>query len=743
MRAQTAPPSQPQVKAADGEEEVIQLSEFTVTSAEDGGYMPAESSSGSRVAVKIKDLPYAVNVITAEFLKDFNIFDLTEEGALPSSVSGLDQGGNFSVRGFGGNVTLRNGFARVGNFDRTSADRIEFIKGPAAAIYGQTAPGGIINIISKQPKFRRAQSVSASYGSYDNTRVDIESTGAIPLNGNYKKLAYITNASYFHRNYEGQELSTLTRSFYLAGLYRFSDTTSLMLNFDYSFTRNNNVQLPFQIDPNEPTTSTRRYTGVATEIDDLYYSNSSNWNRRTIYTFEGVFEHRINEIFSARFGASAYHTPRHSYTSGALSNYNPVTRTLTRTRRPNYNFLEGDGQSAAFDLVASYKWGATRNKTLFTIDYYKNEGDRPTFNAVSTTFGPANVSVDQATNIPFVPFSTERLGTDYVVNTDSKDYASTLGNFLRHQIWAFDDRFVAVAGVRHDDVTLYKKDYRLTYPAGDARAGQPREAKIEGITNTSTVLGFNYTVVPGVIFYGSRSESFVPGQPNALNLAVNPVVTVPNQTGLGYETGFKFDAFESRLSATVAFYEITLENVQVSEPDPTNPGLTIITFDGGQRSKGFEIDANWRVTDKLNWLATYSYTHSRATDRGVDIDVMSRQFVRIPYHQAGSTLTYKITPALRTYVNFRHMGKAFVDTAGGLVNSASDARIERNDGRRVIQSPSYTVVNVGVAYDFKTNERLKHKINFTVKNLFDEEYFQANRYVGDRFGVYGSYTLSY
>jgi outer membrane receptor protein involved in Fe transport len=743
LRAQTAPATPTPPSASD---EVVLLSEFNVTATDDNGYMPAESTSGSRVAIKITDLPYAVNVVTAEFLSDFNIFDLTEEGALPSSVSGLDQGGNFSIRGFGGNVTLRNGFARVGNFDRTSADRIEYIKGPAAAIYGQTAPGGLINIISKQPRFKRAQKISASYGAYETTRVDLESTGAIPLNGNSKKLAYIANASYFHREFEGKELSQLARSFYLAGIYRFTDQTNLMVNFDYSFTRNNNVQLPFQIDPSQPTTSTRRYTGVATEIADLYYSNSSNWNRRIIHTLEAVFEHRINEIFSMRAGASLYNTPRYSYSSGGLSNYNPVTRTLTRTRRPNFSFLEGDGQSAAIDLVASYNWGPTRHKTLLTVDYYKNEGDRPTFNSVSTTFGPGTVSVDAPTNIPYVPFRTDRLGIDYVVDRDSKDYAATVGNFLRHQFWAFDERFIAVAGVRYDDVTLYKKDYRLTYPVGHPRAGQPREAKLDGISNTSTMLGFNYKIVPGVTFYGSRSESFVPGQPNNLDLNVTPVVAVPNQTGLGYETGFKFDAFNNRLSATIAFYEITLENVQVREPDPNNPNISIVTFDGGQKSRGFEIDSNLRMSNKLSLLASYSYTHSRATDRGEDVDVMSRQFLRIPYHQAGATLTYQVTPALRTYVNLRHMGKAFVDATTPALSfkDSNTGLFTTNDGRRLIQSPDYTIFNLGVSYDFKTSsERLKHKINLTAKNLFDKEYFQANRYVGDRFGIYSTYSLSY
>jgi outer membrane receptor protein involved in Fe transport len=89
------------------------------------------------------------------------------------------------------------------------------------------------------------------------------------------------------------------------------------------------------------------------------------------------------------------------------------------------------------------------------------------------------------------------------------------------------------------------------------------------------------------------------------------------------------------------------------------------------------------------------------------------------------------------------MSNAFVDGAGGLTNATTNL-VDSNDGRRVIQSPDYAVFNLGVSYDFKTSsERLKHKINLTAKNLFDKEYFQANRYVGDRFGIYSTYSLSY
>jgi outer membrane receptor protein involved in Fe transport len=234
----------------------------------------------------------------------------------------------------------------------------------------------------------------------------------------------------------------------------------------------------------------------------------------------------------------------------------------------------------------------------------------------------------------------------------------------------------------------------------------------------------------------------VPAQPSALNLATSPVVVVPNQTGLGYETGFKFDAMEHRFSATLALYEITLKNVQVSEVDPRDPTNIITTFDGGQKSRGVELDANWQISDKFTWLGSYSYTHSRPTDRGIDLDVMSRQYLRIPYHQGSTTVTYQVFEPLRVYLSMRYMSQAFVDTAGAFVDSATNLNLT-NNGQRLIHSPSYAIWNIGAAYRFKSAGRLKHSINLTAKNLFDKSYVQTNRYAGDRFGVYASYSVSH
>src|SRR3954463_12537574 len=146
--------------SAPSNDEAMQLSEFVVKVDTDNSYIASESVTGSRVATRIQDLPFSINVITSEFLNDFDLFDLDSNLAYTSSLSGLDTQGNYNLRGFGATFQLRNGFYRLGLIDRVNVDRIEVIKGPNAAIYGQTSPAGMVNVITKRPTPRPYQRLS-------------------------------------------------------------------------------------------------------------------------------------------------------------------------------------------------------------------------------------------------------------------------------------------------------------------------------------------------------------------------------------------------------------------------------------------------------------------------------------------------------------------------------------------------------------------------------------------------------
>src|SRR5687768_6019642 len=139
------PPAAPKAS-----EDVIKLSEFSVSAEPDRGYVASETRTGSRVRTPIIDLPYTVNVLTSEFFEDFAIFELADNLVHVGSFTGLDIGGGFNLRGFSATSQLRDGFYRLGRYGSSNVDRTEIIKGSNAAIYGRTSPGGMINMISKQ-----------------------------------------------------------------------------------------------------------------------------------------------------------------------------------------------------------------------------------------------------------------------------------------------------------------------------------------------------------------------------------------------------------------------------------------------------------------------------------------------------------------------------------------------------------------------------------------------------------------
>src|ERR1700712_2063857 len=94
VRAQTTKPSTDSPAPNSGNEQAITLSEFTVSSGSEQGYIASESVTGTRVATKIKDLPFSVSVVTKEFMRDFDFFDLGKDMVYTASLNGVDSQGN-------------------------------------------------------------------------------------------------------------------------------------------------------------------------------------------------------------------------------------------------------------------------------------------------------------------------------------------------------------------------------------------------------------------------------------------------------------------------------------------------------------------------------------------------------------------------------------------------------------------------------------------------------------------------
>ena len=154
------------------EEEVFELSPFTVEDAQDSGYAATATLAGSRVRSDIKDLGASISITTKDFLTDTGATDgesllmmigNVEVGGVLGNFSGSGDGVNTNgvrnnpqtgqrVRGLSSASTTSDYFQTNLPFDSYNTSRVEVNRGPNSILFGLGSPGGIINNSTNRAK---------------------------------------------------------------------------------------------------------------------------------------------------------------------------------------------------------------------------------------------------------------------------------------------------------------------------------------------------------------------------------------------------------------------------------------------------------------------------------------------------------------------------------------------------------------------------------------------------------------
>lgn len=220
------------------DDQVLVLSPFEVSTDRGGGYIASESTTGTRVATKLRESPMVVDVVTAEFLKDFGAYDLSQQIGWVGNISPSDSDGAFVLRGFS-STPFVDGFRRLGPLDLVDTARIEIIKGPGASIYGQSLPGGVVNYTSKRPKTKKETIINVTVGNEGFFRTDLSATGPV---GNSKKLFYMTNMAAYTRGFEQQWAHQQRKNLSQQFMYKLDADTTFNVKFAVQQNHNNDRQ---------------------------------------------------------------------------------------------------------------------------------------------------------------------------------------------------------------------------------------------------------------------------------------------------------------------------------------------------------------------------------------------------------------------------------------------------------------------------------------------------------------------
>jgi outer membrane receptor protein involved in Fe transport len=773
LSAQTAPANS-NVAATKQNEDVIQLSAFSVKADETRGYAPSETLTGSRVATKIIDLPYTVNVMTSEFLEDFGIFELSDNIVQIGGFTGLDVGGGFNLRGFSSTSQLRDGFYRLGRYGSSNVDRMEIIKGSNAAIYGRTSPGGMLNMISKAPKSRESQRLLLNYGTDGVQRVTLESTGPV-MNTSLGRTNYVLTGSHYQKEFDMEYARNRNQEYYLALGHAFPDGSNLQLSLEYF--------LQMRHAPNSAAVLITDLKGTASNLDDEaigYAKNLARYNAfgpvsqldRGNTGVNAFYDKKFSPVWSMRLGANRYWARRWDFNQntgwGAISinpapaaNGTVAAPTTARGATPNTTRIIEDGGGFQGDLLAHY-W--TNNKkiehrTLVTLDvndYYRwdpslnyagaTNPDLIAWNTVRT------VTLHRNTLTPVGPIAyfPRTFDPSQTVKTrHQKRRTTVLGGLVRHQTSFLNGRLLTFAGARYDDVRFRDRDFiGFATPAGYI-TGAMIDKKVDFLKPNA---GFNFKITPAVRVFASYSESYFVSQNDNAQAHFDP--TFKSEVADGWDYGFKGELLNGRLSYTISGFYATRENVSVTNNVETPLGsgnfLLVTERDGNQLVRGYEIDFTWRITDAVHTGGSWGHVYSIYTDFGSASPLAVGRRVNGISPQNGSVYV-KYAPASGALRNFSaNLGVSYVASTPTEAPNAGDTYATVG-GQRVLQRttyqwrlrvPSFHVWSLGLHYRLPPMAGMDHRVSVNVNNLLDREYLRVNRLIGEKRAIYFTYSIN-
>ncbi|MEH2298990.1 MAG: TonB-dependent siderophore receptor [Nostoc sp.] len=543
--------------------------ELVVTGEQDGYRVP-NASTATKTDTPLRDIPASIQIVPRQVLQDQKAVRLQD--AL-QNVSGVTQAGNYGgtgaaryiIRGFSQDGNFRNGF-RDANFftlsEIANVEQVEVLKGPASVLFGQAEPGGIINLVTKQPLSEPYYAADFTVGSYSFYRPTLDISG--PLNAD-KTLLYRLNVAYQNSG-SFRDFVDTERIFIAPSLtWKIGTNTKLNLDFEYL---NNNTQFDRGIIAigNRPAPiPISRFLGVPGEND----------SKTTAYRAGYRLEHQFSKNWQLRNALSI--------TINKVNDFRAEPDSLIDDRFFNRTFtnakFETDNYSLQTEVIGKFATGSIIHQPLLGIELNRSEGPlifRRGILSPIDIFSPVNNSV----------LSTAPLQTTTKIQTRT----DRLGIYLQDQITLLDNLKLLVGG--RFDFTEQKNDNLLasTSISQSDQAFSPR-------------VGLVYQPIPAISLYASYSSSFVPN----IGTSVNGSTFDPAQ-GTQYEVGVKAD-LSNRLSATLAAYQITKANVLTT--DPNNPDFSTLT--GEQRSRGVELDIAGEILTGWKIIAAYAYTDAQIT----------------------------------------------------------------------------------------------------------------------------------
>ncbi|WP_317173612.1 TonB-dependent receptor [Hymenobacter montanus] len=703
------------------------LQEVTVTGGKSLNQRP---TSVGKLPIAPLDNPQSTLTIERAVLEQQQALRLSDVLANVSGVyvMGTTGGAQEEIASRGFAYTSANTFKNGVRFNNgimpevSSLERMEVLKGSAAILYGNVAAGGVLNLVTKKPRFERGGSVGLRVGSYGFVKPQFDVYGAV---GQSDKVAYRLNGTY--ERGDSYRDGVQGRRTYLnpSVLLRLTPRTELLVEGDYL--RDNRTPdygigaIDYQIQESRSrflnVPDARNATSQTSATATLTSHLNEAWQVRAI----GAFQRYDNELRSAARPTGIISTPG--------STYGNWSRGLQRTETAENYYL------AQLDLTGTFRTGSLGHTLLVGADADQYNSTVVAYtNPRSATRPTTAVSTYDVINIldprKEITQPVERLtGFNSLVRNSLTKGNTRRAGFYAQDLLSLSERVKVLAGLRWSyqetpsDVFNYNTVANVNNKIADTYVETRRYDNA-----FSPRLGLVYRPIKTTSLFASYANSFTPNA--GIDLQGN---TLPPSLIDQYEAGIKNELFNGALSANVTAYRIVNSN-QAQAVLPTDPRFSTAATTSPQElagqvtSKGVEVDVQSRPVDGFSLIAGYSYNYTAYTRSNIYEDGSRLRYN--PAHTANASLFYNFNTRFASNVLLRGLNAGVTayyvgDRLGGRNNRILNPATGRpwvdangnptTDAFKLIAVPNYFLFDASLGYAY---ERLSLRVK--VANLLNE-----------------------
>ncbi|EWS97979.1 TonB-dependent receptor [Pseudoalteromonas sp. SCSIO_11900] len=669
----------------------LPLEKIAVYGQHHKNYITEEAQSATKLGLTIKETPQSISVVSRALMDDFSLDDINAvlESTPGVTVEQIETDRTyFKARGFDitnflidGLGTPQNSGSIQGTLDTAIYDRVEIVRGANGMMTGAGNPSATINMVLKKPTYTTQANASASYGSWNNKRVDIDVS--TPINDEHAVRAVFTKQdkeSYLDR-YETDKTIA-----YLAYEGKLTDDTLLSINYVNQQKDADSPlwgALPLYYTDGSPTDYDE---STSTAADWSYWDNSAEriyvtleQNLSATWVAKARYAHIKNEQNSELF--YVYGTPDKE-TGLGLTGY--ASRYDYKDTQDLFD-LYASGKFELFSLEHDLSFGISQANMDFNdqslYDYSTGNGF-PAMPDLATWDGIA----------PEATLVDKPNGSD-VQNTQRSAYVSTRIKLA--------EPLSILAGVRYTDWETKGTAYSVVQTRDDS----------EVIPYIGTVYDFTESLSA----YASYTETFVPQKEldiNAEQLA--PVI------GKSAEVGLKAQLLDEQVFVTLAYFDAKQDGLAVALPGSL-PSDTRYYAADGINSDGFEIELSGRLTDDLSASISFS-------NLSIDGDELVKDYT--PENQLKMAATYQVPfiDGLTLGANYRWQ------------DSISRVQVKDPAGNALAttKQDAYGLLDLMATYEITQNVG----VTFNVNNSTDEKYINSLYWEQGYYGAPRNYSLS-